>query len=322
MLAPQTVTADDVRNARTRIADHVRRTPLIESDVLSEMVSRRVFLKLESLQVTSSFKARGALNALMKIVEGGETPTIVTASAGNHGRAIAWAAERLGLKAIVFTPVNAPRAKVDAIRKHGAELRAIAANYEEAERLAKALAAEGRGTFISPYNHPDVIAGAGTIGLELLDQVPAVETIVVPIGGGGLISGVAIAAKALRPRIRIVGVESESSAAFTAALATGGIVEITVGPTIADGLGGNVEPETITWEFVRTLVDQITVVREQDIVGAVKHLACTEHVIAEGAGAAAVASLFAGSIPAERTSVVLVTGANIDCELLSSVLAS
>src|SRR4051812_11775739 len=201
-----TVTLSDVYAARQRIAPRVRRTPVVPSRWLSDASGATVLLKLESLQVTNSFKSRGALNAAMQVLAvHGRDVTIVTASAGNHGRAIAWAAEQLGIKAIVFTPKTAPETKTQAIVRHGAELRAVAADYEEAERLAQHHAHETGGTFVSPYSHPDVIAGTGTIGLELMEDVPELHAVLVPIGGGGLISGIATAGKALGPAAGGIG---------------------------------------------------------------------------------------------------------------------
>jgi threonine dehydratase len=313
------VTLADVVAARQRIAPHLGATPLVRSPTLSAASGGQVLLKLESQQVTHSFKARGALNALMQAPANGGL--IVTASAGNHGLAIAWAAERLGLRALVFTPRSAPRTKTDAITAHGAELRADAGNYEEAEALAKQYAVDHGATFISPYSHPHVIAGAGTIGLELLEQDPALDAVVVPVGGGGLISGVALAVKSSRPSIQVTGVESDASAAFKAAYRAGRIVEIEVRPTIADGLGGNVDPQTITWPMIQRYVDQLVVVHEDSIVAAVRHLARTERVTAEGAGATALAAVLArGFDLAGRRTAVVVTGGNIDRERLTRLL--
>jgi threonine dehydratase len=316
-----TVTLSDVYAARQRIAPHVRRTPVVPSQWLSDASGATVLLKLESLQVTNSFKSRGALNAAMQVLAvHGRDVTIVTASAGNHGRAIAWAAEQLGIKAIVFTPKTAPETKTQAIVRHGAELRAVAANYEEAERLAQHHAHETRGTFVSPYSHPDVIAGTGTIGLELMEDVPELQAVLVPIGGGGLISGIATAVKALDPRVEVIGVEAEASCAFSAARAAGRIVEITVGETIADGLGGNVDPETITWPVIRDLVDRVVVVPEGAIRQAVRTLIAEDHLVAEGAGVAAIAAA-AGLAGIEgRRAAVLLTGANIDVGRLTALL--
>jgi threonine dehydratase len=271
--------------------------------------------------VTNSFKSRGALNAALQVVAAnGRDVTIVTASAGNHGRAIAWAAERLGVKAIVFTPRTAPETKTRAITRHGADLRAIAENYEEAERLARQHARDTGDVFVSPYNERDVIAGAGTIGLELIEDIPDLECVLVPIGGGGLISGVATAIKALAARIEVIGVEVEASSAFSAARAAGRIVEIAVGETIADGLGGNVDPETITWPVIRDLVDRLVVVPEGAVREAVRTLLSEDHLVAEGAGVAAIAAA-AGLAGIEgRRTAVLLTGANIDLPRLTSLL--
>jgi threonine dehydratase len=313
------VTLEDVLAARRRIAQAVRETPLVSSPAASQASRAHVLLKLELSQITASFKARGALNAVLQVPR--DTNLIVTASAGNHGRAIAWASEQTGHRAVVFTPRNAPRTKLEPIVAHGAELRADADNYEEAEHQAKQFATERGGTFISPYNHPHVIAGAGTIALELFEQDDSIDTIVVPIGGGGLISGIAVAAKSLRPSIQVIGVEVEASAAFSAALAAGRIVRIVVGPTIADGLGGNADPETITWPFIRDMVDRVAAVGEPDVRTAMRHLADAEGLTAEGAGATALAAVLARVIDLEnRTVAVLVTGGNIDPDVFARAI--
>jgi len=305
------VAPGDVLSARARLAAHVVATPLRPSEPVSRACGAHVLLKLECLQVTNSFKARGAANAVLQLPRPGSL--IVTASGGNHGRAIAWAAERFGHRAIVYTPQGAPRAKTDAIRAHGADLKAEARSYDEAEALALAAAARLDAAFVSPYNHPHVIAGAGTVALELLDQDAGVDTIVVPIGGGGLISGVATAARSVRPGIRVVGVEATASAAFTAALAAGQLVEIEVGPTVADGLGGNIEAGSMTWPIVRDMVDDVVTVTDADILAAMRHLLEVEGVVAEGAGATALAGLLSGRVDvAGRRAAVLVTGGNVD----------
>jgi threonine dehydratase len=314
------VTVEDVAAARRRIAHAIRKTALIPSPVLSRACRADVLLKLELSQVTSSFKARGALNAVLQV--DADTPLIVTASAGNHGRAVAWAAEQASHRAVVFTPRSAPRTKLEPIVAHGAELRAQAANYEDAERQAITFASEHGATFISPYNHPHVIAGGGTIALELIEEDDAIDTIVVPIGGGGLISGIALAVKALRPSVRVIGVEVEASAAFSAARTAGRIVPIAVGPAIADGLGGNVDPETITWPFIRDLVDRIVVVPETRVLAAMRQLSEVERLKAEGAGATAVAGLlYAADEFRGRRVAVVVTGGNVDDDAFANALS-
>jgi threonine dehydratase len=321
-------TLADVYAARQRIAPHVRRTPLIRSAWLSSLVGADVRLKLESLQVTNSFKARGAVNAALRVAEsvghGATPPVLVTASAGNHGRALAYAAERVGLRTIVFTPKNAPRTKLDAIKRHGADLRDVADSYEETEILAKAYVAAhpGKSIFVSPYSHPDLISAIGTIAIEAVEDFPEVDTFLVPVGGGGLVAGVGLAAKSISSGIRVVGVESEASQAFTVSLREGRITEVPVGPTIADGLAGNMDPETITFELAQRCVDEMTQVSEAGLADGIRGLASHEHLIAEGAGAAPVGAILGGRLPlAGRCVAVIVSGGNIDAARLAAVLA-
>jgi threonine dehydratase len=317
------MTLADIGRARQRIAPYVRRTPLMPSQWLSELAGGAVSLKLESLQRASSFKSRGAFNAVIARLERGATAPsrLVTASAGNHGRALADAAQTFGLPLVVFTPHDAPQAKVAAIRRHGAELRAEGRDYDDAERMAKAFAAETGGEFISPYNDLDVIAGAATIALEIVEDDPEIGALVVPIGGGGLISGVAAAAKAISVNVEIVGVEVDASCAFQTSLRAGHLVTIVPGPTLADGLGGNPDPDTMTFAFIQQLVDRIATVSEADLAAAITGLVDFEHLIAEGAGAAGVAAVMGKQIDATRRRVsVLVTGANIDRARLAALL--
>jgi len=276
-----------------------------------------VFLKLEVVQPTSSYKIRGALNAALKLQESAiENVRLVTASAGNHGRALAVAAESLNLPLTVFIPGDAPRSKVDAIRALGAELR-FCPNYDEAERQAKRFAAESGGVYISPYSHPDVIAGAGTVMLEVLDDLPSPDCVVVPVGGGGLLSGIGIATKARTPSTQVIGVEVEASHPFTASLAAGHLVTIDVGPSIADGLAGNLDPDTITFDIVRRVVDRIVVVGEEELRRGVVGALGNEHLVIEGAAAAGLAALSSGQLDVKGQRVVaILTGANIDAEKL------
>ena len=318
------MTLIDVFRARRRIAPYIRRTPLISSAWLSELARGVVSLKLESLQLSNSFKSRGAFNAVIARLERGSAAParLVTASAGNHGRALAAAAEIFRLPLVVFTPVDAPHSKVAAIRRHGAELRAEGRDYDDAERLAKAFAAETGAEFISPYNDADVIAGAATIALEIAEDDGDINVIVVPIGGGGLISGIAAAAKAIDPGIEIVGVEVEASCAFQTSVRAGHLVPIVPGPTLADGLGGNPDPDTITFGLIQQLVDRIVTVSEEDLASAIVGLVESEHLIAEGAGAAAVAALVGQRIDvAGRRVGVIVSGANIDRRPLAELIA-
>ena len=314
----------DVLLARKRIAPYIRPTPLIESAWLSDLAGARVLLKLESLQRANSFKSRGAFNAVLARLErpGAAPAQLVTASAGNHGRALAEAAETFRLPLVVFTPADAPRTKLDAIRRHGADLRADSRDYDDAEARAKAFAKATGAAFISAYNDADVIAGAGTVALEIFDAAADVETLVVPIGGGGLISGVATAAKAIAADCSIVGVEVDASCAFQTSVRAGRLVDIVPGPTLADGLGGNPDPDTITFDVIQRLVDRIVTVSEQDLAAAIVGLVEAEHLVAEGAGAAGVAALVGRRTDVSgRRVAVIVTGSNIDRARLASLLA-
>ena len=305
----------DVYQARRRIGGRVLETPLRPSSWLSSITGSHVHLKVESANLTTSFKIRGAMNAALRLSGGtdSEMPTLVTASAGNHGRALAMAAEQLGLSCIVFTPATAPDTKKNAIRRHGAVLHADSEDYDTAERQARKFADAEDAVYVSPYNHPDVIAGAGTIGLEIVDKLPLFDVAVVPLGGGGLASGVGLVLKAIAPMATIVGVEVEASTPFTLSLEAGHIVEISPQPSLADGLVGNLEPGSMTFPLVQQVVDRVVTVNEGDLERAMKGLATEERLIVEGAGAASVAAVMTGkaSSPGQRV-VAIVTGGNID----------
>ena len=245
---------------------------------------------------------------------------LVTASAGNHGKALAYAARTAGIPLTVYLPESAPRAKKDAIRQMGADLIACA-DYDDAEKRAKEHATNGAAEFISPYSHPDVIAGAGTIGLEILEQQPDVDSIVMPVGGGGLVSGVAIATKALASHVEIIGVEVEASCPFRQGLAAGQIVSINVQPTLADGLSGNLDPDTVTFDIVRTMVDRMTTVTEEQLRQAMSGIIRYERLIAEAAGATAVAAIVGRALTINgRRTVVILSGANVDQEVLAPLI--
>jgi threonine dehydratase len=315
----------DVLAARKRIRRQVDVTPLRHSDWLTSAIETPVALKLECVQRTGSFKIRGAFNALLGAMHR-EGPAsagpnhIVTASAGNHGRAIALAAATLGIRATVFAPRDAPETKLTAIRRLGADLR-LESSYDDAEGAARAFAREEGLAFVSPYNDADVIAGAGTIVLELFEAELSPATIVVPVGGGGLIGGVAIAAKSIAPRVRIVGVEAAAACAMSTSLGAGRITAIDPQPTLADGLAGNLEAGAMTFEIVRRKVDEIVTVSEEEIARAMGGLLAQEHLVVEGAGAAAVAAILGGKVRTAGPVIALVSGANVDAERLMKVMA-
>jgi threonine dehydratase len=298
----------DVLAAAERLRGKVRRTPLVPSPWLSSVTGAEIWLKLENQQHEGSFKARGAFNALMQC----GVPRAVTASAGNHGRAMAFAARALGIGLTVFTPRTAPRAKLDPIRAHGATLE-LCDSYDEAERRAIAHARQTGEPYISPYNHRDVIAGAGTVGLEVVDDLPRVDGIVAGVGGGGLVSGVGLASQAVAPHPGVVGVEAAASPVFTTSLAAGHLVDVDVRPTLADGLAGNAEPGSVTFDLVRDLKIPVHAVDEDQIRAAMVGLLAHDGQRAEGAGAVAAAALVAGMFEIRgRRVAVIVSGGNVD----------
>jgi threonine dehydratase len=299
----------------------VLRTPLRRSSWLSDLAGGEVLLKLETLQPTFSYKIRGAFNVVARL-QAGQAPhrPLVTASAGNHGRALAHAASAARLPLTVYVPDKAPRSKLEAIRALGVDMRTCR-DYDEAERQAKQHAARGDASWISPYSHPDVIAGAGTVGLEILSERPDLDAIVVPVGGGGLVSGIAVAAAAMTPATRVIGVEVEASQPFARSRAAGRIVPVEVGNTLADGLAGNLDPDTVTFDIVERLVGQLVTVGEAHLRRAMRGVVERERLVAEGAGAVGVAALLAskGLAAGQRVAIVL-SGANVDSAVLGAVL--
>jgi threonine dehydratase len=299
----------------------VCRTPMLKSAWLSERLRVETWIKLEAVQPGGSFKIRGALNALHALRdEHPEVTTVVTASAGNHGTAMAIAARQLGLSLRVHLPATAPDAKRQGLVSQGAQL-IEAADYDLAEAGAREDARTSGAPYISPYNHPDVIAGAATVALEMLEDHPSLTAIVVPLGGGGLLAGAAIVVRGHTSAVRVIGAEAESSPVFTAALGAGEITPVKVHDTLADGLAGNLEPGSRTFDLVRDLVDEVALVAESSIETAMRNLACRERLIAEGAGATGVAALLQGGLTLGTGPVgVMVTGRNVDPSVLKRIL--
>jgi threonine dehydratase len=301
------------------------RTPVSRDPVLSWLVSGatgQAWLKWENRQPTASFKLRGAFNAVLQLSEEEKQAGVVTASAGNHGLALAHAARQAGVSLTVYVPQEAPKKKVDGLRQLGAALVFCSGGYGGAERAALAAAASGGVTFVSPYNQPAVIAGAGTIGLELLEQVPELDTALVPVGGGGLISGVGLALKARRPEIRIIGVQGETSAVLHADWQGRGINTVRIEPTLADGLAGEVDPESITRGIVRQVVDDFILVSEDEIAEAIAYLYRAHDQVVEGSGAVGVAAILTGKFdPTDRVVGLIISGGNIDPEPHEEILA-
>jgi len=284
-------TIDDIVAAADRIARHVWRTPVVPSHWLSELTGGEVWLKLEIVQSTGSFKIRGAMNAMARLrLTRPDLEAVTTASAGNHGIALATAGAAFGVKVRVHLPATAPEIKKRAIRRLGAVI-LEAPTYDAAEERAQEETAGGRITFVSAYSDSDVIAGAGTAALEMVADLPQLDTLIVPLGGGGLLSGTAIVARARLERALIIGAEADASPVFTGALAAGRPVPVVVHDTLADGLAGNMEPDSQTFGIVRDLVDRVVRVPEQAIGRAMRDIAERDRLLTEGAAATAVGAI-------------------------------
>jgi threonine dehydratase len=318
--APErTVQPEDIARARAAAADVVRQTPVLPSQTLSEQTGAAVVLKAENLQRTGSFKIRGALNKLAAL--GDRCSRGVTAgSAGNHGWACAQAARSRGVPCDVFMPVEAPLSKVEGCRALGASVHIGGASVHECVELARARADEAGMAFVHPFDDTDIVAGQGTLGLELLEDVPDLAKIVVPVGGGGLASGVAIAVKSQRPNVEVVGVQVDTVAAFPDSLRKGEPVAVDSALTIADGIAVK-RPGDLTLPLVRHWLDDVVVVPEDDVAEAI--VLCMERakLVVEGAGAVGVAALLGGQTKAARTgsTCVILSGGNVDAGLLATV---
>ncbi|HSJ05274.1 MAG TPA: threonine/serine dehydratase [Longimicrobiales bacterium] len=310
---------NDVRAAAGRIAGFVHRTPLEHSHRLSDAAGTAVHLKLECWQRTRSFKVRGAHNAISLLGPAGRARGLVTASAGNHGMAVALAAREFQAKATVFIPHDAPGTKRSRILRLGAAVHDEARDYDEAEELARDFARYTGAAFVHAFSDPAVVAGQGTVALEILDELPAIRDVIVPVGGGGLAAGVGIVVKARAPAARVVGVQSTETRAMYEAFRANRVVDVPVPPTLADGLAGCTDGAA--YEAVRDVVEDIVLVEEAEIASAIRELHAEEGIVAEGAGAVAVAAVLSGRIRTRGPAVVLVTGGNIDGALLAGLLA-
>ena len=305
------VTASDVEQAAQAVAGVARETPILPAKRLARQVGGELWLKLENLQVTGSFKVRGAVNRLSVLSEEERRAGVVAASAGNHAQALAWAARKLGTHATLFMPAEAPLAKIAAVREYGGDVRLVDGMLDDAFTAARAEAEQTGATFVHAFDDPLVIAGQGTAGLELLRQVPQISMVVVPIGGGGLIAGVATALRAAHPEIRVVGVQSEAVAPYA------GIAPGESPSTICDGIAVK-HPGEITRPLVEKLVDDIVTVSDDETAQAMVHLLERSKQVVEGAGAVGVAALMQGRVkPAdEGATVMILSGGNVDAALL------
>ncbi len=314
----------NVKEAQKVVAKVIETTLLTRSPFLSDFIGGNVFLKLENQQITGSFKLRGVYNKPLHLTPDELSHGVVTASAGNHGQAVAYTAKQLGFPATVVLPVGTPKIKIEGVKRYGVKVIMFGSFFDEAEEKARTLAEANGCVFVSAYNDELVVAGHGTVGLEIVEALPTVEAILVPVGGGGLIAGVATAVKALKPKVRIFGVETELSPVMLYSLHAGRIVDF-VNPhldTIAEGLFGGLEKDAITFDIVRQQVDEVLAVKEKTLRRAVRLLWEKDHQRVEGSGAAGVALMLERKEVFEgKTLVVLISGGNIDDALFNSIIA-
>jgi threonine dehydratase len=310
---------DDIEQAAERLSPVLRPTPALFSGALTALVGRPVFVKPEHFQRTGSFKIRGAFNRIATLASTGATEEIVAASAGNHAQGVALAASLCGLRSTIFMPAGASLPKIDATRGYGAEVRFEPGVVDNALQAARAYAAERGAFYVPPFDDPLVIAGQGTIGLELAKEVPDAATVVVPIGGGGLIAGVAAALRGQASASRVVGVEAAGAAPMLAALRAGGPVELPSVDTMADGIAVRCVSQ-LTYEHTKALVDEVVTVDEEQISRAVLLLLERCKWVVEPAGAVPLAALLAGAIPGDDAVVLLISGGNVDPLLLTRLV--
>ncbi len=311
----------DILEARDRIRAAARNTPLQHSPWLSERAGCPVFLKLECWQRTGSFKLRGAYNAVAQLDEASAARGLVTASAGNHGQGVALAAREMGIRVDIFVPESAPETKKARIRQYGARLHTVAGIYDDAAEAA-AVFAEAEGSYLlHPFADPRVVAGQGTVGVEIVEALPRVRTVVAPVGGGGLISGAGLAVKTLTDgSARVVGVQSDATPAMHAAFQAGHVVPAPMGETLADGLSG--ETDAVSYERARFVTDDLVLVPESRLVPAIRDLYVHDGIVAEGSAAVVVAAIRDGVVAVEGPTALIISGGNIDAAVLAGILSS
>jgi threonine dehydratase len=314
----QPPTIDDIRAAAERIKGSVIRTPMLVSQTLSEIIGAEIWLKFENLQFTAAYKERGAFNKLVQLTPEERARGVIAASAGNHAQAVAYHAKRLGIPVTIVMPESTPTVKVTQTAGFGARVVLYGAMFDDADAKAHELALEHGYVFVHPFDDPQVIAGAGTLGLELLEDAPDLDAIVIPIGGGGLMSGVSIAARAIKPKIELIGVEAELYPSMKCAVQ--GCAMPLGGDTLAEGIAVK-EPGQLTSIILRELADDIVLVPERDLERAVAMLVGIEKTVVEGAGAAGLAAILSdsGRYKGRKVATIL-CGGNIDTHLLANVL--
>ena len=315
------VSIDDIELARKRIKGHIKTTPLHHSQYLSDLIEGSVFLKLENEQITGSFKVRGALNRLMTLSKEEAKKGVITASTGNHGLGTAYAAKKLGISAKVVFPTDASAVKMKKMQDAGVEV-IQDVGYAEIESYARELAEKRGLTYVSPYNDPMIVAGAGTSGIEIIEQLGDIDAVIVPIGGGGLICGIATVVKAMSPHSEMIGVQSEASPEVYESWKAGHWVDAEESDSIAQGLMGGVEPDSITLDIIQELLDQIFLVSENSILEAIRVLYEMEKLVIEGAGAASTAVLLEKRLELRGKRIVaVISGGNISEDEVVSLIS-
>jgi threonine dehydratase len=316
------ITLGGIHSAREKIASLIRRTPTVVSSVLSNSPDTKVVLKLENLQKTGSFKVRGSANKVLSLSDQERAVGIITVSSGNHGRAVSYVASSLGIPAVVCISDAVPANKRQAIESLGAEVKIGGATYDEAAAFAEDLRAERGMTMVHPFDESYIIEGQGTIGLELLEDLPEIDTVLVPLSGGGLLSGIAFALKTTNPATRTIGVTMERGAAMYESLLAGRIVETHEQPTLADALAGGLGPSNAyTFEMIQEFVDETILVSEREIAEAMTFAFEEHRIVVEGGGAVGIAALLAGKAKQVGGNVaVVISGGNVDLTLLQEVV--
>ena len=316
------ISLQHIRDAARRIAPTVRATPLVKSDSLSWSEKAPVFLKLEHHQVTNSFKLRGASNAIMSLSEKVKARGVVGVSTGNHGRGLAYAAKENGVPCIICMSRLVPQNKIDGIKALGADVRIIGASQDDAQVEVDRLVREEGMTMIPPFDHLDIVAGQGTLGLEMFEVLPEMVQVLVPVSGGGLISGIASALKALNEKIKIIGVSMERGAAMYASLHAGKPILVRERATLADSLGGGIGLDNqVTFNISKHLIDDFVLVNEAEIAKAIRHAYWHERQIVEGSGAVCIAALMAQKVDPMGPTIACITGGNIDLALHHRIIS-
>jgi threonine dehydratase len=317
------ITLRDLYAARQRIAPFVRHTPLVFSPTLSEQTGGQIYLKLENGQASGSFKLRGAANRLLQLTAAERSRGVITVSTGNHGRGVATVAQHLGMRAVICVPVGVLPHKIAAMRRLGAEIVVHGQTQDEAEAHAQWLQQEQGLTWVSPFDEPAIIAGQGTIGLEVLAALPGLELALIPLSGGGLLGGIAVALKTADPAIQVIGVSQDRQPAMQLSLAAGHPVPVVEEPTLADSLVGSIGLDNrYTFKLVQALMDEVLLVSEAEIAAGMIYALREERQVVEGGGAVGIAALLAGKVDVRgRTVVVIVSGGNVDVAKLLTLAA-